>query len=115
MVLLYVLCLIAGVALMVFHEQLAESDPDTPAAFWIIYAAVIAVMGVVFSGAFVATFFLPRAHWAWIYHLILIALGMTSCCCLPVCIPLLIFWIRPETRAWFQDSGGGAPVAATGP
>ena len=45
--------------------------------------------------------FLPRRKWVWIYDLVVICLGMTSCCTLPVCIALLIFWIRPETRQFF--------------
>lgn len=54
-----------------------------------------------FAVLYIAAFFLPRAPWAWIFHLVLIAIGMTSACCLPVCIPLLIFWLKPETKAWY--------------
>jgi hypothetical protein len=32
---------------------------------------------------------------------VIICLGMTSACFLPVCIPLLIFWIKPETKLYF--------------
>lgn len=68
---------------------------------------------MIFTGAFLAVFclplliataaapFLPKAPWAWIYHLVLIGLGMTSACCLPVCIPLLMHWMKPETKAFF--------------
>jgi hypothetical protein len=31
-----------------------------------------------------------------------IGLGMTSACTLPICIPLLIFWLKPETKAFFH-------------
>jgi hypothetical protein len=47
--------------------------------------------------------FLPRRPWAWYYHLVLIALGFTSCCWWPFVIPLLIFWIKPETKAYFDN------------
>lgn len=48
--------------------------------------------------------FLPQAKWAWIYGLILIAIGMGSCCFWPICIPLLIKWIDPEFKAWFDGT-----------
>ena len=43
--------------------------------------------------------FLPRKPWVWIYSLIIIGLGMTGCC-LPACIPILIFWIKPEVQIY---------------
>ena len=46
--------------------------------------------------------FLPRAKWAWVYGIILIAIGMGSCCFWPICIPLLIKWIDPNFKAWFE-------------
>ncbi len=48
--------------------------------------------------------FLPRKNWAWIYGIVLIAIGLTSPCCMPVSIPLLIFWIKPEIRAYYFGS-----------
>ena len=44
--------------------------------------------------------FLPRKPWVWIYSLVIIGLGMTGCC-FPVCIPLLIFWIKPEVKKYY--------------
>jgi hypothetical protein len=48
--------------------------------------------------------FLPDRPWKWVYGLILIIMGMPSCCYLPVTIPLLIFWVQPETREYFRQS-----------
>jgi hypothetical protein len=31
----------------------------------------------------------------------MMAIGMTSCCFLPFLIPLLIYWLKPETKAYF--------------
>jgi hypothetical protein len=42
----------------------------------------------------------------WVYDLVVICVGMTSFCCMPVCIPLLIFWIKPEVRAYFGRTAG---------
>lgn len=43
----------------------------------------------------------PPRPWVWTYDLVIICLGMTSACCLPVCIPLLIHWIKPEVKRHF--------------
>lgn len=44
---------------------------------------------------------LPARPWTWVYGVVLIAMGMTSACLLPACIPLLIVWIRPEVKRYF--------------
>lgn len=38
---------------------------------------------------------------AWTYHLVLICIGLTSACCIPIALPLLIYWLKPETKAYF--------------
>jgi hypothetical protein len=43
---------------------------------------------------------LPNRPFHWIYGLLLICLGMTSCIFLPFAIPLLLYWIKPETKAF---------------
>ncbi|MDP6891899.1 MAG: hypothetical protein QF731_01865 [Verrucomicrobiota bacterium] len=45
--------------------------------------------------------FMTHRGWHWILGLVSIGLGMTGCC-LPACIPLLIFWIKPETKSWLN-------------
>ena len=40
--------------------------------------------------------FWNRGLGGWIYNLILIVLGMTSCCTWPITIPLMIFWIKQK-------------------
>ncbi|MGB7159266.1 MAG: hypothetical protein WBD40_14450 [Tepidisphaeraceae bacterium] len=58
-------------------------------------------MGVPLAAVFGVAPFLPRRPWVWIYDLVLICLGLTSICCMPATIPLLIFWLKPEAKAWF--------------
>src|SRR5262245_44812644 len=45
----------------------------------------------------------PRP-WLWTYDLVVICLGMTSACCIPICIPLLIFWTKPEVKEFFRQT-----------
>ena len=102
MAVVYVLCVAGGVLLIVFRHQLAD-EQDSPTellVMGVILAAVSAVMAIAFGAAP----FLPAAPWVWIYHLVLMALTMTSMCCLPFAIPLLIGWIKPETKAYFGRS-----------
>jgi hypothetical protein len=40
----------------------------------------------------------------WIYQIVLIGLGLTSVCCLPATVPLLISYVKPEVKAWFEPT-----------
>lgn len=61
----------------------------------------VALVSLVLFVASIAPFFLIPRPWVWIFDLVLICMGMTSVCFLPMCIPLLIHWLKPETKAWF--------------
>jgi uncharacterized membrane protein HdeD (DUF308 family) len=63
---------------------------------------IMLALGIVLFFLFAAALFFPRKPWNWTFGIVLICLGMTSCCCLPACIPLLIYWIKPETKAYYQ-------------
>lgn len=70
------------------------------------------VLGLIFVGLgaalmtpYAAAPFLPRRRWAWGLGFALILLSMSGTICLPVAIPLLIHWVKPETK-WFFDEGG---------
>jgi hypothetical protein len=100
MALLYLLFLGVGVAFLFIPAEAFADQPDGALAFQF-NAAVFILIGSVFTLLFGVSPFLPRRPWVWIYDLVLICLGMTSCLCLPICIPLLIFWIKAETRRYF--------------
>lgn len=67
-----------------------------------IQGIIMLVVGIPLFFLYAAAPFLPRKPWNWIFSMVLICIGMTSCCCIPACIPLLIFWIKPETKQYFQ-------------
>lgn len=63
--------------------------------------ALLLVVGLVlFAGCLVPLLLRPRP-WLWVYDLVVICLGMTSACFLPACIPLLIYWLKPEAKEYF--------------
>jgi hypothetical protein len=37
----------------------------------------------------------------WAVHLCLQIFSVSTCCCIPTALPLIFFWLRAETRAWF--------------
>ncbi len=56
------------------------------------------------SGACLLPLVLRPRPWLWVYDFALICLGMTSLCIVPASLPLLIFWIKPETKSYFGRS-----------
>ena len=104
MVVLFLVVTAAGAALVWFREAIAAEDPDTDATFWLIYGLICLVCGVGLLVVHAVAPFLPLRSWVWIVHLVLICGGMTSACCLPMSVALLIFWIKPETRVYFGRS-----------
>ncbi|HLA79086.1 MAG TPA: hypothetical protein VJU18_16025 [Vicinamibacteria bacterium] len=66
-----------------------------------VFGALMLVLCLALFALFAAALVLPPRPWVWIYHLVLITVGMTSACCLPACVALLVFWIKPEARAYF--------------
>jgi cell division protein FtsW (lipid II flippase) len=102
MVLLYLLVAVLGIVFVVFSQQFAADDPELSSTDALIMGWMFFAVGIGLVAPFAAALALPRRRWVWIYHLVMICIGLTSACCLPVTIPLLIFWIKPETKAWFD-------------
>jgi len=99
---LYALVMLGGVAWVVFGAGIAGSEKDEmPQAVLLAYAAFLVVLGLSLTAAFGAPFFLAPRPWVWIYGIVLIAIGLTSCCLWPATIPMLVYWLKPETRAYF--------------
>lgn len=58
---------------------------------------LIGLLGIV---VYLIPFFLGRKPWVWIYHLVMICLGIPAGF-LIASIPLLIFWLKPEVKAYY--------------
>jgi hypothetical protein len=70
---------------------------------WVV-GAILAGVCVPLMAACAAPLFFPRRKWAWIYGLVLIAIGLSGCT-LVAAIPLLIFWIKEDCKDWFNVRG----------
>ena len=91
--------------LISLDEELTRRDT-------MILGGIMAGLCFAFGIPFAIAPFLPRRSWVWIYDIVLICFGMTSICSMPAAIPLLIFWFKPETQAYF---GRGVAVPPPSP
>ncbi len=67
----------------------------------VLIGAVLLVLGLLLTIASAIPIFAAPRPWSWMYALVLICIGMTSACFLPLCIPLLIFWLKPEVKTYY--------------
>lgn len=95
------LVLFIGVVMLLSEPMGADEDPMKNKILGLVYV----VLGLALLIPFAAGPLLPRRKWGWVVGLILICFGMTSVCCMPAAIPLLISWIKPETKEYFYPSG----------
>ena len=96
MALMYFLCFAGGVALTAFAGELGPDSGEMQAQ-----GVLMAVLGLPFFLIYGVAPFLPKKPWTWILHIVLIAVGLTSACCIPAALPLLIYWLKPETKVFF--------------
>ena len=99
MTLVYLLVAVMGLLLLI--PGLIPADTGEDALFMKVGAVMYLGFGLVFGGAFAVALATKGQSWAWVYNLVLICLGLTSCLFLPVCVPLMIFWLKPEVKAFY--------------
>ena len=86
----------------------AGSRGTTPAEIKI-QAVLLIIVGIVLFIAYVVALILPKSSGAWIYHIVMIAIGLTSCCLWPATIPLIIAWLKPQTQQFFGRTDAFTP------
>ena len=95
---LYALCALASPVLLVLAARM-HGDEKVGA---LVYGVILLAVGLPLAAACALPFFLPRKPWVWVYNLVIICVGMTSCCILPASVALLIYWIKPDVKLWFN-------------
>lgn len=110
MALMYLACVIGGAVLISLDAAHFEGEELRAR----VTGVLLAGLGAPALAAFALAFVLPRRRWAWTYGLVLICIGMTSVCCLPACVPLLIAWLGDDVKRAFgrAGEGDGAPAPA---
>lgn len=91
--------LVTGLGLMMTYFK--PGDTVAEAQEMMITGVAYAVVGAIFFAIFVFALMQPPKPYNWIVGIVMIAIGLTSCCMWPATVPLLIYWMKPETRAFF--------------
>jgi hypothetical protein len=99
MFLMYLFLLVAGGVLLFL--DLGSFATDRDAGDIKVQAVAFFIVGIIFAPVYATGLFVKGKSWGWIYGIVLIAIGMTSCCLWPITIPLLIQWIKPEMKRMF--------------
>lgn len=77
----------------------------TPADFDVqqikLTSAFYVIAGLIVFGIYAVALFLPPKPYSWVLGIVLIIFQMTNCLLLPFLVPLLIYWLKPETKAFF--------------
>jgi hypothetical protein len=94
---LYGLLTLIGLVLVV----VSFGDEELGMAERLILASVFLILCGGLTAIFAFALFAPRSSWVWVYDIVLIAIGLTSCLTIPAAVPLLLYWIKPEAKAWF--------------
>lgn len=97
MCLLYLV--VAAFSLTLFFVDPGEIDMSEMEAR--IFGICMFLLSLVLFAVFLLPLILRPRPWLWIYNLVAICIGLTSACILPACVPLLIFWLKPEVKKHF--------------
>ncbi|HET6407470.1 MAG TPA: hypothetical protein VFG14_06280 [Chthoniobacteraceae bacterium] len=98
-VLCFLYLCVAAASLIFFLVPPEDLDMSVSGAR--IMGAALLGIGLVLFAVCALPFVVTPRPWVWGYGIGLICLGMTSACFLPACVPLLIFWLKPETKEYF--------------
>jgi hypothetical protein len=91
----------AGIGVFLLIGSQSASISAQEAQEFLLMGIIYGILGFLVAIIYAVALFLPKKPWNWIVGIVFIAFGMTSCCTIPAAIPLLIFWIKPETKAVF--------------
>jgi len=93
---------VAAFSLFFFFADPSDTEMSVTAAR--ITGVLLLLVGIVLFVVCLLPLILAPRPWLWTFDLVVICLGMTSACFLPACIPLLIFWLKPDTKRYFGKS-----------
>jgi len=100
-VLLLLVWLIAfGMSVYALVDPLMKGVSSTTGSF--VFALFMTAISFLFMIPSAIMVFAGRAKW--VYTLGVVMLGLQTLmnpCCLPLTVPLLVYWMKPETKRWF--------------
>lgn len=100
MALLYLLFIAGGVALFLYGDRMASNREEKIQA--LIMGIMLPIIGVPLTLLFGTAVVLPPSKMAWILGFVTICIGLTSGCTMIPCVFLLVYWLKPETKAFLR-------------
>lgn len=83
-----------------FDPSLRASPGDPP--LWVI-GVFLLVLGLPLSTFYLVGVVAPRRPWLFTYGIVSFAVAFMCGGCWFLAIPVLIYWLKPETRAWLEQ------------
>lgn len=102
MAVLYLISVATGAVLLAFSFSSLAEKPDI--SILRAQATAFLLVGLILMIPYAMGPFVKGKSWGWVFGIVLIAIGMTSCCLWPITIPLLIQWIKPEMKRVFVQA-----------
>ena len=100
---------LAGLCLFIFVSEAEETVPTSIQLFrW----AVVCFVLILAVGHAVMPV-LPRRKPVWVYGIVLLGLACTNLVQAPFAIPILVFWVKPAVRKYFNVSSHATVGPAT--
>lgn len=66
--------------------------------------ALIGILAVVLCFLNMILAFAPMTRKWWKAHIFNHVIGILECCCVPLAVPLVFLWLRPDVKALFDES-----------
>lgn len=102
MVLLNVGLAVTGVVLVGMRDWIRSETDDATAQSFVVASASLIVFGVLFALVNSVLPFLKKTAVMYVIHAVNAVAAAALCIPLPIALPTLIFWFRPETRDYFE-------------
>jgi hypothetical protein len=100
---------LAGLFSFIF---VSEAEKTVPSSLQLFRWAVVCFVLILAVGHAVMPV-LPRRKPVWVYGIVLLGLSCTSLLTAPAAVPILIFWVKPAVREYFNVSSHATGVPPT--
>ncbi len=90
---------LASLGAILGRDRLASEA--VPVWVFVLAGAMFLPVGLVFGAVALWLPTIPPDRRAWALHLTNIVLGVGSVCLTPLCLPLLVAWLKPDVQAYF--------------
>lgn len=85
-------------------------DGSSDAMVDMITFGFVSIICLVFGVLHLAALVVNRQSWGYAYGMAVIVIGLTSCATWPLTIPLLVMWMKPEVKNWFNPASNATNV-----